>query len=537
MTIWPGRVDVGHAADAARLLARGGADGLGVVDLAAQRGQPGGMRLAGLLHAEAALAHQHQRVAERQGARDVQGGELAQGEAERRARGRRAAAGRSRRAPRRSRRRRPGWRAAGGRSGPAPRPGPSRQTPRRSRPRTSDASSKTRRAAAQRSATSTPMPTFWAPWPGQRIARLIASLLRRREARAVAASSSTVRSPTWWASYARTARTAFRKARASLRPWPIRYGALDAEQRRAAVLRVVRRARRGRPSTSAGRPPRCTASLSAREQVLRHALGRLQHHVAGEAVGDDDVGLVLEELARLDVADEGRHAALAEQGPRLVDELVALVLLLADREDADARLGDAERGARVEPRHDGVLEEVLGRGSPGSRPPSTTIVAPPGRGNGHRDAGPAHARQPADSRAARPPRPRRSSPCSRRPRPRRRAAARRRRARCCACCARTALTGSSPIAATWSAALDAADGSAARRVAPRRSSSASSGGLDADEHDLDVREGVEGAQRSLDRRGRGPVSSHGVDGDAHASQPAPRTRRRRVRVETSPPSR
>ena len=41
-------------------------------------------------------------------------------------------------------------------------------------------------------------------------------------------------------------------------------------------------------------------------------------------------------------------------------------------------------------------------------------------------------------------------------------------------------------------------------------------GLDANEDDLHVRERVEGAKRSFDRRGRGSVSSHGVDGDTHA---------------------
>jgi hypothetical protein len=37
---------------------------------------------------------------------------------------------------------------------------------------------------------------------------------------------------------------------------------------------------------------------------LHAALERLEHHVAGEAVGDDDVDVVGHDVAALDVADE-----------------------------------------------------------------------------------------------------------------------------------------------------------------------------------------------------------------------------------------
>ena len=67
----------------------------------------------------------------------------------------------------------------------------------------------------------------------------------------------------------------------------------------------------------------------------RGALQRLQGDVAGEAVGDDDVGRPGEQVAALDVADEldpvGRGQALVGR-----DHVgVALLLLLADREQGD----------------------------------------------------------------------------------------------------------------------------------------------------------------------------------------------------------
>src|SRR5436309_8582024 len=63
-------------------------------------------------------------------------------------------------------------------------------------------------------------------------------------------------------------------------------------------------------------------------------LGGLEQHVPGEPVGDDDVGAAVEHVAPLDVADEVQVLGPAQQVPGLEDQLVALGLLLADREQA-----------------------------------------------------------------------------------------------------------------------------------------------------------------------------------------------------------
>ena len=59
------------------------------------------------------------------------------------------------------------------------------------------------------------------------------------------------------------------------------------------------------------------------------------------------VVLPFENLPRFDVADERRERVFAEARPRLGDQAVALRLLLADREDAHARLLRAERFHRL----------------------------------------------------------------------------------------------------------------------------------------------------------------------------------------------
>src|SRR5205085_5719130 len=83
------------------------------------------------------------------------------------------------------------------------------------------------------------------------------------------------------------------------------------------------------------RPDQETAELAARrgrdllaervEERLDRPLEELQADVAGEAVGDDDVGGAGEELAALDVALEAQ-VALGEEPVRLERELVPLLV-------------------------------------------------------------------------------------------------------------------------------------------------------------------------------------------------------------------
>ena len=118
--------------------------------------------------------------------------------------------------------------------------------------------------------------------------------------------------------------------------------ARDAEQRRAAVLRIV-----DALAEAPERPPRQQVAHLARERALQllaeqlldhldQALAQLQRDVAGEAVAHDDVGLAREHVAGFDVADE-RERRRFEQLVRLARQLVALAFFLADREQPDAR--------------------------------------------------------------------------------------------------------------------------------------------------------------------------------------------------------
>src|SRR5436190_15176286 len=95
------------------------------------------------------------------------------------------------------------------------------------------------------------------------------------------------------------------------------------------------------------------------EQRLDRPLEELQADVAGEAVANDDVGGALEQLAALDVAAEPKLARL-EQRVRLECEVVALLRLLSDRQEADVGLRDAEDLAREHGSHVRELEEVVG---------------------------------------------------------------------------------------------------------------------------------------------------------------------------------
>src|SRR5689334_16096533 len=112
----------------------------------------------------------------------------------------------------------------------------------------------------------------------------------------------------------------------------------QAEEVRAAVgVRVETGAeapRRGLDQEAAELPARGGGHLLPEgvEEVLDRPLEQLEHDVAGEAVGHDDVGGAAQELAALGVAAEVERA-LAQQGVRVERQRVSLLVLLADREE------------------------------------------------------------------------------------------------------------------------------------------------------------------------------------------------------------
>ena len=95
------------------------------------------------------------------------------------------------------------------------------------------------------------------------------------------------------------------------------------------------------------------------EDEGRQALEELDHDVAEDRVADDDVGHVGGQVLALDVALEAQVGRVEQLGGAL-DPGVALALLLADRQQRDARLRDAQHALGEDRAHPRVLDEVLG---------------------------------------------------------------------------------------------------------------------------------------------------------------------------------
>ena len=142
-------------------------------------------------------------------------------------------------------------------------------------------------------------------------------------------------------------------------------GALDAQKRRAAV-RVgahlaleIREPALERQRAQLGDRGLHHDVLERLEQHLGGALDGLQTHVAGEPVANEHVEVGRQHIAPLGVAGEVGQL-LAHQLVRLLRELGALLLLLADIEQRGARLLDAQHLLRVDRAHAAELHEVLG---------------------------------------------------------------------------------------------------------------------------------------------------------------------------------
>src|SRR5262249_57182979 len=92
------------------------------------------------------------------------------------------------------------------------------------------------------------------------------------------------------------------------------------------------------------------------QELADRPFEELQRDVASEAVGHDDVRCATKEFARLGIAAEV-DGARREQLVGLQRELVSLLGLLADREQADGRSSDVEDLAREDRAHVRELDE------------------------------------------------------------------------------------------------------------------------------------------------------------------------------------
>ena len=123
---------------------------------------------------------------------------------------------------------------------------------------------------------------------------------------------------------------------------------------------------------ASGRPDEQSAhaAAAARDDFLAEGiehgrdrpLRQLEHHVPGEAVADDDVRGAEQEVAALRVAAEVQPVCGGQQLVSLERELVPLLGLLADREQAHLGPGHVEHLLGEDGPHVGELEQVLGAG-------------------------------------------------------------------------------------------------------------------------------------------------------------------------------
>ena len=148
---------------------------------------------------------------------------------------------------------------------------------------------------------------------------------------------------------------------------------------------------------------------------LQRAFAGLQRDVAGEAVGDDDVGGAGGNVVALDEAVETRADVAGAQDFRsLADSIVAFHFFHADIQQTDRRGGQAEHGAGKGVAHDGELDQVA-RVAPhvGAEVQHDHVAA--GRGSDPRHRRPVDPRQRLEHDLRRAPATRRY--CRPRPRP------------------------------------------------------------------------------------------------------------------------
>ena len=148
-------------------------------------------------------------------------------------------------------------------------------------------------------------------------------------------------------------------------------GAANAEQRRTPQSLVVETlpdaADAGAHEEVADRTPRRAPELGAqgREDEARQALEELDGHVADRGIADDHIGQVRDEILALDVADETQVAG-RDEGRGVLDPLLPLAALLADGQQRDGGLMDAEYLFAEDGAHARVLRQVvsarIGRG-------------------------------------------------------------------------------------------------------------------------------------------------------------------------------
>ena len=140
--------------------------------------------------------------------------------------------------------------------------------------------------------------------------------------------------------------------------------AVDAEERRAAVLVViVLRVNRLHDRLESHREFGIGFKHllgNCLEQAFRKTFCEFDHHVADDAVGDDDIRFAVKDAATFDVSNEIEPFGATKKIARDLHFSSAFLLFATDVHHCNARILDAEHAARVGVTHDAVLSKVNG---------------------------------------------------------------------------------------------------------------------------------------------------------------------------------
>src|SRR5438445_2245072 len=248
--------------------------------------------------------------------------------------------------------------------------GPEKQSCDSENPSTRSASSKTRRATGNESASSRPMPAYCDPWPGKRNTTPPIWIPRLLQTGGLCPNRNWQRGKLSLDPFVQSHMRHFGGY-----PHRILYGigvrpampddgdAAHAQQRRSAIFGIINVA----PKFLVSAPRKHVTHLRGdgalerffkhRGDVLGHSLADFQGHIADKAVAHDDVHAAGKDVASFDIADEIERQ-LFEPVVGLFCELIALGFFLAYGEQSHLRPSRTEDGAVINLPHDGKLHQV-----------------------------------------------------------------------------------------------------------------------------------------------------------------------------------
>ncbi len=145
---------------------------------------------------------------------------------------------------------------------------------------------------------------------------------------------------------------------------PDHANAPHAQQRRAAVLRVINRLSQRlegtfrKHSAHLGNQRAVHGLAQQAKNLKRQAFANLQRDVAHESIAHDHIHIPGKKIAAFDISDK-MHRAFLEPRVNLARQLVALDFLFTDRQQSHTRPFVAKRGAIIDLAHHRKLDQML----------------------------------------------------------------------------------------------------------------------------------------------------------------------------------